>query len=160
MGRRKAAQPAPWNPSPRVRAFLAAYRITCSITKAAEAAGIRREAHYRLKERSAEYALAFQEARRDGGDYLEDEAARLALEGERQLVIYHGGLVMVPADVTRLPGDDNPMVPLTRHKKSERMLELLLKARKPNEYRERVEHEVGPELGKKFDGTFEQLLAL
>jgi hypothetical protein len=64
---------------PQKRAFLAAF-ATCPIVKrAAEAAGISREAHYDWKANDPEYAEAFELARKIGGDALEDEACERAM---------------------------------------------------------------------------------
>ncbi len=73
----------------KARAFLAAYRLTASITLAAKAAGIERTAHYRWL-RSPIYARAFDQAQRDAAAVIEEEAIRRATEGTLEPVFYQG----------------------------------------------------------------------
>jgi len=158
MAGKRKQQPKEWNPSPRIRAFLAAYRLTCSITKAAKAAGVRREAHYRLMERSPDYKVAFNEATVIAADALEDEALRRGREGLLKPKFYHGELVMVPKN----PADPEckVFVPYLEREYSDQLLITVLKAKKPEQYRDRVEHELGDKTVKRFEGTMEDLLAL
>ena len=156
-GRYASKEPKAWNPSPRIRAFLAAYRATCSIVRASEAAGISRFAHYRMFERSAEYRAAFEAATIMGADALEDEAIRRAREGVVRQVLYHG----MPA--MELVDPNKPELGLKAREEreySDPLLLALLKAKKPREYRDRLEHDVAPNLARKFDGTMEDLLLL
>lgn len=71
------------------RAFLAAYRQTASITKAAAAAKIDRGMHYRWIE-NASYKKAFEAAQEEAAQHLEDEAVRRATEGTLEPVFYQG----------------------------------------------------------------------
>lgn len=71
------------------RAFLAAYRQTASITKAAAAAKIDRTMHYRWLETLA-YRQAFERAADEAAQVLEDEAVRRATEGILEPVFYQG----------------------------------------------------------------------
>jgi hypothetical protein len=140
-------QPKPWKPSARVRAFLAAYRKTASITRAAKAARIRREAHYRLLERSVSYQAAFESAAIEAGQTLEDEAVRRAVEGIRRPLFYHGKRVKGGA----------------QREYSDTLLLALLKAKKPRDYKERVEHDLAPDARgqvKRFTGSLLELLDL
>ncbi len=78
------------------------------------------------------------------------------MEGEERQVLYHGMPAMELVD----PNDpDKGLKARVERERSDALIALLLKAKKPREYRDRVEHDVGPELAKKFDGTFEELLA-
>jgi hypothetical protein len=72
------------------RAFLAAYRQTASITKAAAAAKIERTMHYRWLKSSESYKLAFENAQAEAAELLEDEAVRRATEGTLEPVFYQG----------------------------------------------------------------------
>jgi len=159
MAKKKRKPPA-WNPSPRVRAFLAAYRRTANVTRAAKAAGIAREAHYRLLERSASYQAVFASAGIEAGQTLEDEAVRRAVEGVRRPLFYHGAMVTVPKD----PSDpDGEWIPVVEREYSDMLLLALLKAKKPKEYKDRVEHDLGAgakEGAQKFVGTMQDLLEL
>jgi hypothetical protein len=123
-----------------MRAFLAAYRITASITRAAKAADIKREAHYRQLERSPGYRAAFEAATLVAGDSLEDEAVRRAKDGVLKPLMYHGKLVYMPKD----PNDPKckETVPVFEREYSDTLLLALLKAKKPEAYRDRVSAEL------------------
>lgn len=146
----------PWNPSPRIRAFLAAYAASCSITKAAEAAGISRRAHYRLLENSPQYSKAFEAAREEMGDRLVALAVERVCIGVKRLKIYHDAPVYVPRDVS-LPFDEtsNPMVPHYEYEVSEGLHVHLLKALKPELFRDRVSAELTGKGGGPIDTKLE-----
>ncbi len=72
------------------RAFLAAFRLTGDITRAAAAAKIDRSLHYQWKRSSPSYAEAFKRACDEFGDDLEAEAIRQAKEGILTPVFYQG----------------------------------------------------------------------
>jgi len=72
------------------RAFLAAYRQTASITKAAAAAKIDRKVHYQWLEKWPAYKAAFARAQEEAAQLLEDEAVRRATEGTLEPVFYQG----------------------------------------------------------------------
>lgn len=145
-----------------MRAFLAAIRLTPSITVAAKVAGINRTAHYRTLERNPLYKAAFEEAYRLGVDALEDAVTRRAQFGVRRLVLYHGSPVMIPRDPSKpFDEDTNPLVPYFEEEPSDVLAQLLLRSKKRKEYGDRLEHELGDKADqavKKFSGTMEQLL--
>lgn len=72
------------------RAFLAAYRQTASITKAAAAAKIDKTNHYRWLKQSEKYKADFEAAQEEAAQILEDEAVRRATEGTLEPVFYQG----------------------------------------------------------------------
>ncbi|MES2136116.1 MAG: hypothetical protein V4502_03525 [Pseudomonadota bacterium] len=72
------------------RAFLAAYRQTASITKAAAAAKVDRKVHYQWLAKWPGYKAAFQNAQEEAAQLLEDEAVRRATEGTLEPVFYQG----------------------------------------------------------------------
>jgi len=76
--------------SARARAFLKAYRETASITKAAQAAKVDRTRHYRWFQASGRYRMAFERAKEEAMQALEDEAIRRAYEGWNEPVFYKG----------------------------------------------------------------------
>jgi hypothetical protein len=128
-----------WSPSPRTLAFLAAIRVYPSITLAARAAKVSRESHYRRLGREPAYRAAFEEAYRQGIDALEDEAVRRAMRGVQRPILYHGSPVMVMVD----PNDESKgMRNLFETEYSDTLLLALLKAKKPESYKERVEQNV------------------
>ena len=138
----------------RQRAFLAAFRLTASVTKAAAAAQIERGMHYRWLA-DAEYAAEFERAKDEAAQSLEDEAVRRAHEGILQPVIYHGRecfrkVVDVNGQVVKVPVLDdsgNPKLdesgngitrdltePLMIREYSDTLLIALLKAFRPAKY--------------------------
>jgi len=112
------------------KAFLAAYVLTASITKAADAGKCDRQQHYRWLKESGAYAAAFSESKDEAAQSLEDEAVRRAHEGILEPVFYKGK----PAGVIRVFSDA--------------LMLALLKAFRPDRYRDRVSAEVsGPDGG-------------
>jgi hypothetical protein len=74
----------------RQDAFRAAYEACGSITTAAKAAKITREAHYFWLRTDPAYAAAFRESQMIAADTLQDEAVRRATEGWTEDVYYQG----------------------------------------------------------------------
>ena len=74
----------------KARAFLAAYRRTCNITKSAKLAGIEPRQHYRWLEMYPKYGPAFERAKRIAAQYLEDVAIAGATEGWLEPVFFQG----------------------------------------------------------------------
>ncbi len=108
------------------RAFLKAFRITASITKAAEAAKVDRAMHYRWL-RELKYSVEFEAAQVEAAHFLEDEAVRRSTEGVVEAVFYRGK----PCGVIRRYSDG--------------MLQFLLRGFMPEKYRERTSTELtGP----------------
>jgi len=77
----------------RARAFLEAFRRTCNVTTAAEAAGVARRTVYDWRDRYPEFAEAWQEAESEACDRLEAEAWRRAVVGYDRPIYQHGRLV-------------------------------------------------------------------
>ncbi len=75
------------------RAFLAAFRATTSVTKAAKAAGVDRGAHYEWLANVKGYRALFAAAQDEAAQHLEDEAVRRAQEGVLQAEWYQGKAV-------------------------------------------------------------------
>ena len=136
----------------RVSAFLAALRITPSITVAAKCAGIDRSAHYRRLERDEAYKAAFEAALKIGVDSLEAEAIRRAHYGVRKPVMYHGKPVRVPIDPAKPRGKKEILYEVEY---SDTLLLALLKAKKPDEYRDRVSAELTGKGGGPIDTRLE-----
>jgi hypothetical protein len=102
----------------REKTLLDVLRIGGSISKAAEAAGLAIRSIRRWKSQNAAFAERFNEALETGCDRLEDEAVKRAISGVERPV-YQGG---------KLVG--------TELIYSDRLLELLLKSRRPHIFRE------------------------
>jgi hypothetical protein len=102
-------------------AFLIALADTGVIGAAAQFAGVDRSTVYRWRERDPKFELLCQIAVDDAADKLESEAIRRAVEGWDEPVFYSG----LEVGVIR--------------KRSDMLLSLLLKANKPEKYRERID---------------------
>lgn len=98
--------------------FLAAYAKLGNCSAAAEATGINRHHHKYWMAKSAEYREAFAAADDEATEALEKEARRRALEGREEPVYWNGQQVG------------------TVRKYSDVLLIFLLKAKKPDIYRE------------------------
>lgn len=115
------------------RKFLDAFGRTANITAACMQAGISRQTVYVWQEHYTEFGLEFQEANKRANDVLFGEAWRRATQGDESYVVSAGKLVYGP--------DGKPLM---ERKRSDRLLELLLKARMP-EFRDKQQVEVsGP----------------
>ena len=103
------------------RAFLRAYAETANITYAARAGECSRNAHYKWLKTDQAYQEIFQEAKQEAIELLEGEARRRAVQGVEEPVYYKGEVVGA------------------RQKYSDILLIFLLKALRPEKYRERYE---------------------
>jgi hypothetical protein len=132
----------------RAEVFLAAYRVTCSIGKAAAAAGIERGMHYRRLKSDPAYKAAFEEAHEIAIQALEDEAVRRAHEGVKKPLVYQGQFTYAEYDEeTRKPIGE----PLAIREYSDSLLMFLLRGARPEKYRER--HTVSGENGGPIEAT-------
>jgi hypothetical protein len=74
----------------KARAFLAAYRATCNITKSAQLAGISPRRHYVWLEKYPKYAAAFKRAQVVAAGLLESKVIEGAFDGWTEAVYYQG----------------------------------------------------------------------
>lgn len=112
----------------RRRQFLSVLRNCANVSAAARETGVSRMSWYRLRNGDAAFAKDWEAALEAGVDALEDEAMRRALEGSVEPVFYQGQQVG------------------SVRKYSDAMLMFLLKARRPQRYRERVGVDVADDL--------------
>jgi hypothetical protein len=105
------------------QAFLEHLALTGNITGAARAAGLSRSGAYALRAKDGDFAAAWTEAAAEAVDALEREARRRAVEGVEEPLI-QGGKLLRHEDGT----------PMTIRHYSDRLLELLLKAHRPDLY--------------------------
>jgi hypothetical protein len=103
------------------RAFLDHYARRGNLTTAAEAAGVARSAVYTWQEHDPLFGAALREAALEATERLEAEAWRRAVDGVARPVYREGAVVG------------------TVEHYSDGLLMFLLKARKPEAYRERVD---------------------
>ncbi len=126
--------------------FLEVLARTCNVTHAARTAGISRSRVYDIRKEDAEFAAAWDNAIEEGADALELEARRRALEGVKEPVFYKGE---VCGHVLRY---------------SDTLLMFLLKAHRPEKYRERYQATIDDTreltVADANDYTDEQLLAM
>ena len=109
----------------RVReAFLRVLADSCNVSCAARAAGISRNTAYEHRKSDPAFAGAWDEAEQIAADALEAEARRRGVKGYDRPVIHKGKIVD------------------TYKEYSDRMLELLLKAHRPEKFREKVRNEL------------------
>lgn len=121
-------------------AFLASYSQGHSITKSCQAAGIHRDTLYTWKEHDEPFMLRFNQAKEEGDDCIRDEVRRRGVEGWEEPVY----------QLARLAG--------TVRKYSDRMLEMMAKARMP-EYRDKHDVNVTGSIEvKKAADEFDALL--
>ena len=107
--------------------FLATLRESCNVSEAARQAGIARSGAYEWRDADPEFAAAWAEAEQEAADKLEREAWRRGVEGVDKPVTFQGAITA------------------TYKEYSDRMLELLLKAHRPEKFKERVANELsGP----------------
>lgn len=113
----------PTDPTPKKKAaFLKSLEETHIVTDAARAAGVHRSTVYDWYEKDPEFAKLWDETVERSTELLEREAYRRAAVGVEEPVFYQGKQV---GKVKRF---------------SDTLLMFLIKARKPDMYRERVEH--------------------
>lgn len=100
--------------------FLKALALSGNITRAAREAGVKRRAMLALQTADPEFAMRMREACDEAIDLLEAEARRRALDGVEEPIIRGGEF---------LRQDDGSIAVIRRY--SDRLLELLLKAHRP-----------------------------
>lgn len=121
--------------------FLKAYRKTGSVARACMVTGRHRVTHSKWLKTNEFYRSAFDEMTAELADDLEEAARARAIDGCRQIKFTkHGDPLKDPrkhdADGNVLPEwEHDPWYYETTY--SDRLLELLLRAKKPEEYRER-----------------------
>lgn len=108
-----AAKPAAWRPK-----FLQELAETCNVSHAARVAGVDRRTAYDHRDTDAVFAAAWDDAVEQGVDTLEMEARRRALHGTSEPVFYQGELCG------------------TVQKYSDTLTIFLLKAHRPDKYRD------------------------
>ena len=102
-------------------AFLSAFRRTVSVTSAAKEAGVSRSTHYNWIDTDPEYAEQVEAVNEELADALEQEAHRRAVEGVEEPVFCRGERVG------------------SIRKYSDPLLILLLKAKRPEQFRDSVD---------------------
>lgn len=110
--------------------FLKSFSLYGNVTKAAKSAKVARYTPYQWAENDEEFAAAWEQAKAAAADHLEQEAYRRAVTGVLEPIYYQGEQVG------------------TVRKYSDALLTLLLKANRPDKFKERTEH--SGDLGVKY----------
>lgn len=106
--------------------FLAALSAGHTITKSAEIAGFSRACFYVWRDEDESFATVWDSALEEGVDRLEEEARRRAVDGVDKPVVAMGKIAR---------NDDGSVLMIREY--SDSLLALMLKAKKPAEYRDR-----------------------
>ena len=114
--------------SPTQRAALAALPTVGSVSAAARCAGVSRRSVYRWAADDPAFAAALAEAREDAADAIEEEAHRRAVSGVRVYKFLRDGTPIKHPETGE---------PYYEHAYSDRLLEILMKAGRPEKYRDR-----------------------
>jgi len=118
--RRSARSPAQGKKREKLQAaFLTAFRESCTVTQAAKTAGVGRRTHYDWLTADPSYQTQFEDLEEAVTETLEREAMRRASEGTLKPVFYQG----------------KPCGDIREY--SDTLMIFLLKARRPETYRER-----------------------
>ena len=116
-----------WKPK-----FLKEFAKCGIITMAARAVGVDRSAVLYHRTRSPKFAAQFEKALAEANDVLEAHALQLATVGQSDPIFMRDA-------------GNNPVMVFDRKRKSERLMELMLKSRLPQRFREQVSQEIsGP----------------
>ena len=129
----------------KARAFLAAFRITASVTAAARAVPMDKTMHYRWLQKSERYRRAFAQAMIEAAQSLEDEAVERATIGVFEPTVYQGEFTY-PMIVDQETGEvTRATSPVGLYKKSDMLLSKLMNGFMPEKYAQRVSAELsGP----------------
>lgn len=103
--------------------FIETLRKSCNVSEAARSANIGRRTAYDWRDADPTFAAAWDEAEEDAADRLEREAWRRAVDGTDKPVTFQGSITA------------------TYKEYSDRMLEILLKAHRPEKYVDRIRAE-------------------
>lgn len=114
--------------------FLDALREIPNVTRACGVAHTSRPTVYNLRKADTEFSALWDDALDQGVEAMEQEAMRRAVEGTDHPVVYQG------------------VVMDTYKEYSDTLLIFLLKAHKPERYRDQVEHQGNVTLLVKYDG--------
>lgn len=116
--------------------FLSAFAECGNISLAARTVAVSNKQVKRWRKNDQAFKRLYAEAEEYSIAMLEQEARRRAFNGVKKRVLYKGEPVMVSED----PNDpDSELVPLFEVSYSDDLMKLLLKAHKPEKYRENVD---------------------
>jgi hypothetical protein len=130
--------------------FLKALADTGIVSVAVVIAGTSRTRIYELRKQDTLFASAWDEAEEHAADALEAEAWRRAVEGVPEPLVSSGKVVR---------DDDGQPIAIRRY--SDNLLLALLKARRPEKFKERavVEHDIADGLADRLEAARQRALA-
>lgn len=136
------------------RIFLETLANAQSVAASCRVAGYERRRVYEWRDKDEEFAKAWADAEEAGTDKLEDEAKRRAEEGVARIILHEGKPVIIG-----YTADGDPCLPedkdcarteiLRESRHSDTLMIFLLKARRPEKYRERQDHTVSGHISVK-----------
>jgi len=134
----------------RQERFLKALADTGIVSVAVEIAGTSRTRVYELRKRDTTFAAAWDEAEEQAADALEAEAWRRAVVGVHEPLVSSGKVVR-----------DDDGQPLAIRRYSDNLLLALLKARRPEKFKDRavVEHDIADGLADRLEAARHRALA-
>lgn len=116
----------------RKRSFVQALSMTGVLSSACSAAGVSRSTYRRWRDDDGDFSDAVEEAFAAAADAIELETRRRAMDGHEEPVVHMGHQTYrLNADGTLMLDDDFEPIPFVVHRKSDRLLEIMLKAKKP-----------------------------
>jgi hypothetical protein len=130
--------------------FLRVLADTGNVSTAVEIAGTSRTRVYELRNRDTVFAKAWDEAEEQAADALEAEAWRRAVDGVPEPLVSSGKVVR-----------DDDGRPLAIRRYSDNLLLALLKARRPERFKDRavVEHDIADGLADRLEAARQRVLA-
>jgi hypothetical protein len=134
----------------RQKRFLRALAETGIVSIAVEIAGTSRTRVYELRKRDAAFAKAWEDAEEKAADALEAEAWRRAVAGVQKPLVSAGKVVR-----------DDDGQPLAIRRYSDTLMLALLKARRPERFKDRavVEHDIADGLADRLEAARQRALA-
>lgn len=130
--------------------FLAALADTGIVSAAVAIAGTSRTRVYELRKHDSGFSCAWDEAEEQAADALEAEAWRRAVNGAPEPIVSNGKVVR-----------DDDGRPLAIRRYSDNLLLALLKARRPEKFKDRavVEHDVADGLADRLEAARQRAMA-
>jgi hypothetical protein len=134
----------------RQERFVKALGETGIVSAAVEIAGTSRTRVYELRKHDPGFASAWDEAEEQAADALEAEAWRRAVDGVPEPLVSSGKVVR-----------DEDGQPLAIRRYSDNLLLALLKARRPEKFKDRtmVEHDIADGLADRLEAARQRALA-
>jgi hypothetical protein len=134
----------------RQERFLKALAETGIVSTAAELAGTSRTRVYELRKRDPAFAAGWEEAEEKAADALEAEAWRRAVVGVPEPLVSAGKVVR-----------DDDGLPIAIRRYSDTLMLALLKARRPEKFKDRqvVEHDIADGLADRLEAARRRALA-